>query len=104
MQEGWPALQWSPADLLEKCRDCEVPVEVSSRGGDYRDLYEPGRATPGSTFDAGVPLPLSLLLDSMQQADTSQVKPASQSVEPAFSLHRAFSGPFVSRNFCRMQT
>lgn len=66
MQEGWPAAEWTPGELLERCGDCEVPVEVSSGGGDYRDAYDDAKSEPGRTFDAGVPVPLSLLLDAMQ--------------------------------------
>ncbi|CAL8470425.1 g9967 [Coccomyxa elongata] len=66
MQEGWPAAEWTSRELLEKCGDCEVPVEVSSGGGDYRDAYDDAKSQPGRTFDAGVPVPLSLLLNAMQ--------------------------------------
>ena len=66
MQEGWPAADWTPRDLLERCGDREVPLEVSSGGGDYRDAYDDARSRPGRTFDAGVSAPLSLLVDAMQ--------------------------------------
>lgn len=68
MQEGWPVLLWTPRDLLDRCGDCEVPVEVSSGGGDYRDMYSNPSPKPGRRFEAGVPVPLSLLLSSMQES------------------------------------
>ncbi|KAK9915601.1 hypothetical protein WJX75_001392 [Coccomyxa subellipsoidea] len=68
MQKGWPVLLWTPRDLLDRCGDCEVPVEVSSGGGDYRDMYSNPSPKPGRRFEAGVPVPLSLLLSSMQES------------------------------------
>lgn len=75
MQEGWPAADWTPRDLLERCGDREVPLEVSCGGGDYRDAYDDARSRPGRTFDAGVPVPLSLLLDAMQ---STHVRPSKE--------------------------
>lgn len=75
MQEGWPALHWTPQDLLGKCGDLEVPLEVSSGGGDYRDMYNNGTPRPGRSFEAGVPVPLSLLLQSMQDSEVRNPSP-----------------------------
>ena len=63
----WPALRWSPDELLRRHSDMTVPVEVSTGGADYRhrDMYCP-QSGSGRTFEAGVPVPLSLLLQHMR--------------------------------------
>ena len=68
-ENGWNAGNWSSDDLIVACDgETLVPVEVSINGGDYRDLY---RAAEGSSrrrqFEAGVPVPLSFLLQHIQQ-------------------------------------
>ena len=85
MQEGWPVLQWTHQDLLDRCGDCEVPVEVSSGGGDYRDLYSDSRPSPGRSFEAGVPVPLSLLLSSMQESEVRWQPETCLSVHPCYT-------------------
>lgn len=65
----WPALQWTLEQLLSHSGDISVPVEASSNGGDYRDLHSP---RPGRGFEAGMPVPLSLLLQHMRDAEGSQ--------------------------------
>ncbi|BDA44466.1 Bifunctional peptidase and arginyl-hydroxylase JMJD5 [Coccomyxa sp. Obi] len=81
MQEGWPAAEWTPRELLERCGDREVPVEVSSGGGDYRDAYDDAKCQPGRTFDASVPVPLSLLLDVMQSTHEQEPDQAGNQVQ-----------------------
>ena len=73
--EEWPALQWKPDELLQQSGDVEVPVEVSRGGGDYRELYSPRPTDSSRAFEAGVPVPLSVLLQHMQEADQQQVSP-----------------------------
>ncbi|CAL5218404.1 g80 [Coccomyxa viridis] len=65
---GWEAVSWSKHDLLAACNgDTLVPVEVSIDSGDYRDLYRPAQSSSRRQFEAGVPVPLSFLLEHIQQ-------------------------------------
>jgi hypothetical protein len=65
---GWQAARWSKDDLLKACNgDTMVPVEASFNGGDYRDLYTPPHSRRRRRFEAGVPVPLSFLLEHMQE-------------------------------------
>ena len=77
----WPALRWSPEELLRRHSDMTVPVEVSIGGADYtttyddRDMYCPQPGS-GRAFEAGVPVPLSLLLQHMR--DEEQHRPGDE--------------------------
>lgn len=69
-EQDWCALKWTKRDLIAACNgDTFVPVEVSVNGGDYRDLHRSSRVEGQRQFDAGVPVPLSLLVDHIQQLD-----------------------------------
>jgi hypothetical protein len=66
--KDWPALRWSPDELLRRHSDMTVPVEMSVGGGDWRDMYCPQPGS-GRAFEAGVPVPLSLLLQHMRDEE-----------------------------------
>ena len=67
-ENGWNAVNWSRDDLVAACDgETLVPVEVSVNDGDYRDLYRLAESSRQRQFDAGVPVPLSFLLDHIQR-------------------------------------
>ena len=67
-ENGWAATRWSEDDLAAACNgDTLVPVEVSINGGDYRDFYRGAEGSKNRQFEAGVSIPLSFLLEHMQQ-------------------------------------
>ena len=66
--DNWQARNWTSSDLMQY-GDTIVSVERSHNGGDYRDLH-----TESSTrrFEADLEVPLSAVLQSMQDTDTRQ--------------------------------
>lgn len=74
MSDGWPVQQWDSKALLDQCGDVTVPVEVSFRGADYRSLYSSSHRGQEELFHAGVPVPLSMLLDHMQQTEEQHMQ------------------------------
>ena len=66
-----------------------VPVEASIRGGDYRDLYRPSQSRTQKGFEAGVPVPLSFLLEHMQELDEApdEVRYSQEAWLAAMSAH-----------------
>ena len=65
---GWEAVSWNHDDLIAACNgEIMVPVEVSVNGGDYRDLYRAAQSSSRRQFEAGVPVPLSFLMEHVQQ-------------------------------------
>jgi hypothetical protein len=73
MAEGWPVLYWDREELLRRCGDVDVPVEVSYRGADYRQLYCHA-VGDDHQFHAGVLLPLSVLLDNMRRIEEKSTR------------------------------
>lgn len=71
--EKWQARGWSISDLSQLYGHVQVPVEVSHHGGDYRDLHL--SHSSGRSFEADWHVPLSALLDNMQQSTTAQKAP-----------------------------
>ena len=67
-ENGWDTVNWSKDDLIAACNgETLVPVEVSKNGGDYRDLYRTAGSNSKRQFEAGVPVPLSFLLEHILQ-------------------------------------
>lgn len=67
-ETGWDTVNWSKDDLSAACSgETLVPVEASINGGDYRDLYRSTESSSRRQFEAGVPVPLSFLLEHIQQ-------------------------------------
>ncbi|DBA90535.1 TPA: Lysine-specific demethylase 8 [Trebouxia sp. C0004] len=65
---NWQARDWTRSDLMQY-GDTIVPVEISHNGGDYRDLHN---ASSTRRFEADLEVPLSAVLQSMQDTDTRQ--------------------------------
>lgn len=68
--DNWQARNWTRSDLMQY-GDTIVPVESSHNGGDYRDLHT---ASSTRRFEADLEVPLSAVLQSMQDTDTRPVQ------------------------------
>ena len=87
---GWQAATWSRDELLKACDgDTMVPVEASINGGDYRDLYRSSHSKTQRGFEAGMPVPLSFLLEHMQELDEApdEVRHFREACLSALSAH-----------------
>ncbi len=66
--DSWQARKWSISDL-KQYGHIQVPVEISQNGGDYRELHA---ADSSRQFEADLEVPLSAVLEGMQDRDERQ--------------------------------